>query len=194
MANLQCVKGLSEFQRALEQLPKNIGRNVLRGAVRAGAVVLQKEAIRLAPEYQGDDKRVTSGSIKAAIYEKQIAELSNELLQTFYVGVKRGYGRQKGGGKFTPIKFVGGKVASLDAYYWTWVEFGHAYVPPRPKGVTQERHRLAHKTGSGAIWIEPRPFMRPAFANAKDDAIKAMVAYLEKRIPDEAKKLGLVMK
>jgi HK97 gp10 family phage protein len=186
MANLQCVKGLAEFQRAIEQFPKNIGRNVLRGAVNAGATVLRKRAVELAPEYEGDDKRVDPGRIKRAIYQKQIPELSNELLQTFFVGVRRGKKQQ--------LKVVRGKVTNLDAYYWSWLEFGHFYVPPRPKGITQEKHREAHKTGTSAIWIEPRSFMRPAFAIAKDDAIQAMVAYLEKRIPLEAQKLGLTMK
>jgi HK97 gp10 family phage protein len=185
MANLQCIKGLDEFARALEQLPKNIGRNVLRGAVNAGATVLRNEAVHLAPEYEGDDARVDPGRIKRAIYQKQIGERSSELVQTFVVGVRRGKPQQ--------LKIRKGKVTNLDAYYWVWLEFGHFYVPPRPKGVTQDAHRAAHKA-TGAIWIEPRSFMRPAFAIAKDEAIKAMIAYFERRIPEEAKKLGLEMK
>lgn len=188
MANLQHIKGLDEFQRALQQLPQRIAKNVLRGAVRAGAVVLQQEAVHLAPEYDGGDepdKRVDKGLIKRAIYSKQIPELSNEMQQTFYVGVRRG--------KKSTVKVKGQKV-SVDAYYWTWLEFGHFYVPKQPAGTTQKKNREAHKTGPNAIWVEPRSFMRPAFAIAKDQAINAMVDYMERRIPIEAQKLGLMMK
>lgn len=195
MANLQCIKGLDEFLKALDQLPKNIAKNVLRGAVNAGATVLRQEAVFLAPEYkppEGEkpDERADPGKIKRAIYQKQIPEKSNELVQTFYVGVRRG--------PKSTVKIKGNQVA-VDAYYWSWLEFGHYYVPPgiqSGKGSTAANtaHRDAHKTGANAVWVEPRSFMRPAFAIAKDQAIKTMVSYFERRIPAEAQKLGLVMK
>lgn len=186
MANLRTIKGLDEFARALEQLPKNIGRNVLRGAVNAGATVIRQQAVALAPEYEGDDKRQDPGRLKRAVFQKQIPERSSDLVQVFYVGVRRG--------KKSQVKVRGGKVVNLDAYYWPWVEFGHAYVPRRPKGVSQREHRKAVKSGASVIWVEPRSFMRPAMAIARDQAIKQMIAYLEKRIPEEASKLGLTMK
>jgi HK97 gp10 family phage protein len=189
MANLQCIKGLDEFLKALDQLPKNIARNVLRGAVNAGATVLRKEAVSQAPEYEGDDERVDKGLIKRAIYQKQIPEKSNEYQQTFYVGVRRG--------PKSTVKVKGNSVV-VDAYYWTWLEFGHFYVPPgivsgKGSEAKNKAHRAAHK-GANALWVEPRSFMRPAFAVAKDQAIKAMVSYFEARIPKEAQKLGLTMK
>lgn len=191
MANLRHIKGLDEFQRALEQLPKNIGRNVLRGAVNAGASVLRKEAEHLAPVYEGDDPRVEQGRIKANIYQKHISELSNDLLQTYYVGVRAGKSR----GKYKMT--VNGKTVYLDAFYWWWVEFGHFYVPPGiESGKGSNAKNKAHRAAAHAvgIWIEPRSFIRPAFAIAKNDAIDAMVAYMAKRIPKEAEKLGLVMR
>ncbi|MBU9608248.1 HK97 gp10 family phage protein [Burkholderia multivorans] len=186
MAELRCIKGLDEFARALDQLPRNIGRNVLRGAVNAGATVLRQQAVVFAPVYEGDDPRPDPGRIRRAIYQKQIPERSNELLQVFYVGVRRGRKNQ--------IKVVRGKVTNLDAYYWTWLEFGHAYVPPRPKGMSMKAHRAAVKASGTAIWVEPRSFMRPAFAIAKDQAVQAMIDYLATRIPKEAASLGLTMK
>jgi HK97 gp10 family phage protein len=185
MANLQCVKGLDAFLAALNQLPHNIAKNVLRGAVNAGATVLRNEAVFLAPEYEGDDERPDKGLIKRAIYQKQIPELSNDLQQTFYVGVRRG--------PKSTVKVRGNKV-SVDAYYWTWLEFGHYYVPRNNTGVSNSTHAKNAKANGTALWVEPRSFMRPAFAIAKDEAIKAMVAYFEKRIPVEAQKLGLTMK
>ena len=191
MANLRHIKGLDEFQRALEQLPKNIARNVLRGAVNAGAKVLREEAEVLAPVYEGDDPRVEPGRIKENVYQKHIAELSNEFLQTYYVGVRSGKRR----GKYKVV--VDGKTTYLDAFYWWWVEFGHFYVPPgiqkgKGTGAANKAHReSAHLAG---VWIEPRSFIRPAFAIAKNDAIDAMVNYMARRIPKEAEKLGLVMR
>jgi HK97 gp10 family phage protein len=192
LAEFQHITGLREFLSALDQLPKNIAKNVLRGSVRAGAVVLQKEAISLAPVFTGtQDKRPDPGLLKRAIYQKQIPERSNDLQQTFFVGVKHG--------KNITVKVKGNKV-NADAYYWTWLEFGHFFVPPPPKGAngknsqTQKVTREKAKTGSMTIWVEPHPFLRPAFAVAKGRAIQAMVDYMEKRIPLEAQKLGLVMK
>lgn len=185
MANLQCVKGLDEFLAALDQLPKNIAKNVLRGAVNAGATVLRNEAVFLAPEYEGEDERPDKGLIKRAIYQKQIPELSNDLQQTFYVGVRRG--------PKSTVKVRGQKVV-VDAYYWTWLEFGHYYVPRNTTGVSNATHAKNSKATGTALWVEPRSFMRPAFAIAKDQAVAAMVTYFERRIPIEAQKLGLVMK
>jgi HK97 gp10 family phage protein len=185
LANFQHIKGLDAFQKALEQFPKAIAKNVLRGAVNAGATVLRQEAAYLAPVYEGDDKRVDPGLIKRAVYQKQIPEKSSELVQTFFVGVRRG--------KKSTVKVKGAKV-TVDAYYWTWLEFGHFYVPKQPSGTTQKAHREVTKASPAAIWIQPKSFMRPAFAIAKGNAINAMVAYMEKRIPIEAQKLGLTMK
>lgn len=191
MADLKHVAGLDQFKAALEQLPKNIARNVLRQAVAAGANKIHLQAVDLAPEYEGDDPRPDKGLIKRAIYHKQIPELSSELVQTYFVGVRRG--------SKTPVKMKGQKVI-VDAYYWTWLEFGHYYQPPntlaRGKGSTAKNReiRAALRAGGGAIWVEPRSFMRPAFALAKDAALKAITDYFERNIPREAAKLGLVMK
>lgn len=191
MANLRYVKGLDEFQKALEQFPKNIARNVLRGAVSAGATVIQKEAIHLAPEYEGEDPRAERGRLKANIFRKQAREASNEMVQTYIVGVKSG----KESGKYKIV--VNGKVTYLDAYYWWWVENGHFYVPPglvsgKGSSVPNKKHREAAR--ARAVWIAPRSFLRPAFAIAKDEALNTMIRYFERGIPREAAKLGLVMK
>jgi HK97 gp10 family phage protein len=53
---------------------------------------------------------------------------------------------------------------SQDAYYWRWVEFG-------------------------TIKMSARPFLRPAFEANKEAAIKAIAAYLARRIPEEAANL-----
>lgn len=48
------VKGLSQLNQFLQQLPAKIEANVLAGALRAGAKVIHAEAVRLAPVDDGD--------------------------------------------------------------------------------------------------------------------------------------------
>jgi HK97 gp10 family phage protein len=43
------ITGLAELERRLLDFPDKIARNILGGAIRAGAVVIQKEARQLAP-------------------------------------------------------------------------------------------------------------------------------------------------
>lgn len=115
MADLQNVQGLKELQAALKDLPERIARNVLRGAVGAGAAVIRKEARGRAP--------VATGTLKRAIYQKQIRELSSQVKQTFYVGARKGKKYRYQGKKGT---------LSQDAYYARFVEFGTAKMAARP--------------------------------------------------------------
>ncbi len=58
MADVE-IKGAAELQRLLGELPANIERNVLRGALRAGAKEIEREAKALTP--------VKSGALRASI-------------------------------------------------------------------------------------------------------------------------------
>lgn len=174
------VTGLAELSAALKQLPRNIGQNVLRGAVRAGAKVITDAVVEKAPLYSGDDKRIVPGVIKKSVYMKHIDDLSSEVQQVFFVGIRRGK-KEKAKGR--------------DAFYWTWVEFGHHVVPRAPKGAaTLSVRRAAVISGSGVVsgaqYVLPHPFFRPAYAASKDRAVVAIREYLAKRIPEEVTKLG----
>lgn len=191
------VSGLRELNAALAELPRNIGRNVLRGAVRAGAAVVRDEAKIKAP--------VVTGQLRRAIYMKQIREQSSMVRQVFYVGVRRGKQYQK-------LTTKGGKDRSMDAYYAQFVEHGHF---SRPAGMHRMNRRgssysihskgdllfnrlpqgldrstqLERMVAAGTIrWIPARPFMRPAWDARKEDALKALAAYIEQRIPQEVAK------
>lgn len=59
MSNDIQVKGLSDLNAFLQQLPAKMEANVLRGALRAGAKVVQEEVVRNVP--------VDSGELKAGI-------------------------------------------------------------------------------------------------------------------------------
>lgn len=194
MAELKCVKGLHELQEALKQFPTAIARNVMRTGIRKGAEVLHETCKRMAPELEAEpghkrDPRAVPGRLKNAIYHKLINELSNDLQQTYFVGVRRGR-------KQAALKVRGGKVLNLDAYYWTWVEFGHFYVPPRGKGsgLSQYRNRAQHITAKTAVWIPARHFMRDAWNLSKEAVQDTTIRYIEERVPIEARKLGLEWK
>lgn len=169
------VTGMAELYAALTQLPINVGTNVLRGAVYAGAKVIKDAVVERAPVYTGDDPRVIAGTLKDAVYMKQIPELSSEIQQVFYIGVRKGKKEQAKG---------------RDAYYWSWVEFGHHMIPRKPKGITMKAHRLATLSLGPANFVAPHPFVRPGFDASKNNALEAIKAYMAKRIPQEAEKLS----
>lgn len=174
------ITGLKELGQALKQLPDNVGKNVLRGAVRAGAKVLTDAIIAKAPLYSGPDKRIIPGIIKKSVYMKHIDQESNVQHQVFFVSVRKGKKQQAKG---------------MDAFYWTWVEFGHHVVPRVAKGGAKLSVRRAAVTSgssivSGAQYVLPHPFFRPAFEATKEQSAKAIREYLATRIPLEAAKLG----
>lgn len=125
MAELQHVAGLKELQQALKALPDRIAKNVLRGSVGAGAAVIRKEVQQRAPVYTGEVSagHPPPGTLKRAVYQKQIRELSTLTKQTFFVGVRKGKKYQKQGKRGN---------LSQDAFYASWVEFGTSKMAARP--------------------------------------------------------------
>jgi HK97 gp10 family phage protein len=120
------IQGFEDFKRQLAALPGRIGRNVLRGGVNAAATVIRKEVVLRAPEYTGPvaEGHPPAGTLKKAIYQKQIAELSSAVNQTFYVGVRQGKRQQA-------VK-RGKSVVNLDAFYGRFVELGTSKMSARP--------------------------------------------------------------
>jgi len=120
------IHGFEDFKRQLAELPGRVGRNVLRGAVNAGATVIRREAVLRAPQYTGpiSEGHPPPGTLKKAIYQKQIAELSNAVQQTFFVGWRQGKRQQA-------LK-RGSKIVNLDAFYGRFVEFGTSKMGAKP--------------------------------------------------------------
>ena len=111
-AELQNIKGLDKLREALLELPKGIAKNVLRGSVNAGASVVRAEVKNRVP--------VKTGTLKRAIYQKQIRERSNNEQQTFFVGVRQGRSAKKT------------KKGNIDGWYAKFVEFGTSKMSARP--------------------------------------------------------------
>jgi len=89
------VKGLSEIQKFLDQIPAKMEANVMRGACRAGCKPILEQAKANVPVKSGElrDTLRISSSIK------------------------------KQDGKVTASVKVGGKYRGKDAFYAPWIEF-----------------------------------------------------------------------
>ena len=103
------VTGMKELAAKLQSFGPKLARNGLRAAVSAGAEVIRKDVQARAP--------VDEGTLRRAVYKKQIREESNNTKQTFYVGVRSGKKYQK---------------KKQDAWYWRFLEFGTKYIAARP--------------------------------------------------------------
>jgi HK97 gp10 family phage protein len=158
--------GFKELAEALRELPQNIGKNVLRSAVGAGAAVIRVEAKKNAEGMRD------TGTLARAIYQKQIPELSTSEKQVFYVGARQGKRFQK----------MGKKGISKDAYYARFVELGHFSRPSTGGRVLRNAgrggvnsQRLADQVQAGTVkWVPAHPFLRPAFDVQKNRAVTAM--------------------
>ena len=178
------VLGLKEIGEALQELPKRVERNVLRGTVAAGAALVRDAAREIAPTFHGSvaDGHPPPGTLKRSIIIKQIPEKSGPTQQMFYVAVRHGKKYQKQGKKGN---------LSQDAYYWSWVEFGH-WVNTTGKalgGRGKDAQRAKAVAAGHKTFVRAEPFMRPAFEITKNASIEAMKAYLEQRLPAEVEKL-----
>lgn len=178
MAELVHIKGFAELKRAMQALPKNIQRNVLRGTVNAGARLVRDQARLNAPVMpEALPGHQPPGTLKRSIVTAFIPEKSNTQQATYYVTVRQGK-KYRGQGKRQ------GK--SQDAFYGAWVELGHHYVAPKPDSANWSRHRQhQHATG---IYVPPHPFLRPAYEAKKLQSVQAMREYMLQRLAQEVEK------
>jgi HK97 gp10 family phage protein len=102
------ITGLSDLEKRLSDFPDKLARNILAGAIRAGAVVIQKEARQLAPisdrpHMLGKGSKaleIQPGTLKKSIKVRLAPRKSRERPIEYWVYV------------------------SKKAWYWKFVEFG----------------------------------------------------------------------
>lgn len=152
------IKGLAELEKALEQFPDRVARNILAGAVRAGAVVIQKEA-RNKVKDSGQDhwlySRRTEKMKRDGTHYKAILIKSGSLRKGIKVRLAPRKSRER------PIEYW--VYVSKKLWYWRFVEFGSSKM-------------------------SAKSFMRPAFESEKKKAVEAIKEYLAARIDKEASK------
>lgn len=102
------ITGLSELEKRLMDFPDKIAKNILSGAIRAGAVVIQKEARALAPvsheaHYLGKGSKrveIPPGTLKKSIKVRSAPRRSKDNPIEYWVYVAK------------------------KTWYWRFVEFG----------------------------------------------------------------------
>lgn len=164
MTDLVHVKGLSELQAFLDQLPAKIERNVLRGALRAGAKPVLEDARRRAPTAPPSGKN-----------ERVYGLRQGALRDSLRISVK------VRGGKVTASVKAGGRKKG-DVYYARFVEYG-----TRPHTI-KARGGGALAFGGGFLrsvehpGATPHPFLRPALDTRAGDAVVAAGEYIKTRL------------
>jgi HK97 gp10 family phage protein len=170
------VSGLKELDDLLKQLPVKIERNVMRGAMRAGQKVIADAA---------KNNLRQNGSVDTGELERSVRIRFQRKSEKF--------------GWIRAFVMAGNK----QAYYSHMVEFGTAsYYSGKGRTVGKPYEITPKVAGSlflGGVLresvthpgIKPKPFMRPAIDNNSDAAIKAVVEYMQKRIPKEITKAGI---
>lgn len=155
------VKGVDELLKALKQFPQNIQKNVLKGAVRAGAASLVKEAKANVP--------ADTGNLKKSIGVVEVKSKKPQYVQ-FKVTPRKGFGLKS------------------DGWYAHMVEFGT--LGKRDEPLSSETHRSlkAKEMAEKGFGSPAQPFMRPAYENKGEETITVAKEYLEKRIDKEVEK------
>jgi HK97 gp10 family phage protein len=151
------IQGLADLERKISELPQKLARNVMRGALRAGANTLRAEARAKVP--------VDSGALRQSI------RVSARLRGT----------------KATARVTAGGRARKGDAFYAHMVEFGtqaHKISANMKRALVINgqlvRGEISHP---GA---RPRPFMRPALDAKAQQAIEDVARYIRERLAKEA--------
>jgi HK97 gp10 family phage protein len=110
------ITGLADLEKLLEDFSDRIAKNILSGAIRAGAVVIQNEARRTAPQSAEEHQAGRKG--------KKVMVSPGNLRKNIKV---RSAPRKS---KTQPVEYW--VYVSKKAWYWTFVEFGTKKMQARP--------------------------------------------------------------
>lgn len=171
------VKGLSELAKFMHELPEKVEKNVMRGALRAGAKVLEAEVIKNVPVEMGDLK----ASIKVSTRNKR-----GEI--TASVKSERFYARMVEFG--TAAHWITIRETSKPTKI---TRSGLQTVSTRSINKMQKTGALkigTHFVGASVAHpgAKPTPFMRPALDSKSAEALIAAGNYIKARLQ---KKHGL---
>lgn len=146
-------------QAAVDQVAASVDESTLRKVGVAGAAIFRDEAKQNALAH------AKTQTIYRNIIIKRLEEESHDASrQVYIVTVRKG-------------RFDGD-----DAYYWRWVEYGHKFVPRKPKKRSWKAHRAAALLEYGSATVPAYPFMRPAYESHKSTAIDAMTRTLAEQL------------
>jgi len=159
------VTGLKELYSFLQVLPPTMERNIMRGALLAGAKVIRDEAKNNVP----------------------VGEPSTRGAQRYggYAGALRDSlraGSRAKGGKVTAYIRAGGKKGRADTFYAIWAEYGTAahWINSKSGWLTINGRRVkAPVLHPGA---RAQPYLRPAADRKMGDAVVSVGRYVHTRL------------
>lgn len=167
------VKGLDELARKLKALPQKIARKAFAGGVSAAAKVIQDD-------YKSRINNRT-GTLRRSVVRKFIREQSNDQQVVFYVVPRKGKKLRRVGKR--------GENKSADAYYASWVEFGHLTRPSKTRALKRGRGRneaVSKLIAAGSVHrVQGKRWLTQAFESNKMKAIDVM----KERIAENLRKL-----
>lgn len=174
----------SAFERAMTEAKQTIteatGESTLRTVGFAGAEIFRDQV------QQNSLKHYKTGTLYANIIVKRLEEESDGGRRQAYIVTVRN-----------------GRSGDWAAYYWRFVEFGHAKVREN-KTVSKKTGRVvgwkAHRAREVKYWAEQAaklehgtatvpayPFMRPAYESRKQEVVDVMTRTLAEQIARNAK-------
>ncbi len=168
MAELINVKGLSDLQKFLDDLPVKMEKNIMRGALRAGCNIVKDEAVSLVPmgPPSSENTKIYGGYIGA-------------LRDSIRVGT-----RSKGGTVTAYVKAGGKTKRGADVYYAHMFEYtgGRKHQIKAKPGhylLVAGGHPIAEVSHPG---FKATPFMRPALDREAQAAVIAAGNYIKDRL------------
>lgn len=165
------VDGLKALDDLLKQLPEQVAKRELVGAMRAGGNTIRKEAIARAPD---SPKKQKYGDLR-------------ENIRVVGSGGRSAFGWADS----NPNAAVTVRLTTGRAFWAKWVEFGRGPVKAKPGDVLADGTKVLGKEVAAAA---PRPFMRPAYDAAAPRAIATVAARLKAGVDRQVKRLRLAVK
>lgn len=159
LGNIQ-IDGLRALEQRLLQYPAKFEKNVLSGAMKEGAKVIQKRAREYAPK---STKPHILRSYASATFKKFTSRKMGVWILPLNITRMIRVKVDKSGSRGYKISYEV-YVKNKDAWYWKFQEFGTSKMP-------------AANTGKG--------FMRPAFEDMKEFAVESIKEYIKARLENE---------
>jgi HK97 gp10 family phage protein len=161
------VTGLQDLRQAMLQLPRRLDRRVLNAALMAGAREVVSDAQSRAPILRTPDPRRMPGTVRRNIRARPVRPTPGNTASVI-IGVRQ-LSRQSIIA-FKTQQFARGKRGRStdnpnDPFYWRFLEFGTSKMAARP-------------------------FLRPAFAARRIQALEVFRVRLSQRLMVEAQRLN----
>lgn len=176
MSGYFAVTGLKEALAKLESVSVKMRRQVSRKAVTAAARVIATEARRNAPRRTGVLKRAIFGHYSTRRSRRDVVA----------VALVRARSGKKEANR---VNKKGKRLASRDAYYAGWVEFGHKIVARRGSrnAPIQLRQRREAASAVTAKRVEGREFMGKAYRSHRERGLQTMVETMKNGLDEAAR-------